>query len=169
MEAAIAGRRPPGGSAGFDYAQVRYPNRNRQAGQKRGTVIGNMVKQIFINAPPNVVYKFLTDARKIARWMGTLSGSNALRERRRQSDIDRRIALQRGTVKRLANSAVLFRLELNVIGKTVESVIEIHLEKRGSGTWVRLTHRELPKTVQKISGKRANQPGRKAHGTNSRR
>ena len=128
-----------------------------------------MVKQVYIEAPPNVVYSFLTDPRKLARWMGTLSDSKVWRQKSYRPNIDRRISIRRGTVERIRNSGVVFRWELNVIGKAVESVIEIHLEKRGNGTWVRLTHREFPKAVQKIQGKRDKQPSRKAHGTKGRR
>jgi len=112
------------------------------------TVMGVIVKEIFIEAPPNIVCDFLTDPKKLARWVGVLSGKKRSKGRKRGKKLV--IAIQRGPVQKVLNSKVVFRWKVYAMGTTVRAVIEIDLEKRGNGTWVRLTHKEL----RRISGKR---------------
>ena len=110
-------------------------------------MMGIIVKEIFINAPLSVVHDFLTDPEKLARWMGLASG-----DRKRGKRICPPI--QGGQVQKVLNSKVAFRWEIYAMDASAKSVVQIDLERRGDGTWVRLTHKESPKRLERTSGKR---------------
>ena len=111
--------------------------------------MGIIVKEIFINAPPNVVCDFLTDPEKLARWMGVVSDEKRSRDRKRGKRVD--TSVPSGQVQKVLNSKVTFRWEVYAMGTSVMSVVEIDLERRGDGTWVRLTHKETPKRLERTT------------------
>ena len=118
------------------------------SGTETETVMGGIVKEIFIEAPPNIVRDFLTDPKKLARWIRVLSGQKRLKNRKRGKKDH---VIRHGQVQRVLNSRVVFRWEVYAMGISVSSVIEIDLEKRGNGTWVRLTHKEFKKELREAS------------------
>ncbi|HEY2025449.1 MAG TPA: SRPBCC domain-containing protein [Gemmatimonadaceae bacterium] len=105
-----------------------------------------IVKDIYIDAPPRVVYTFLTKPGKVAQWIGT------------QADVDPQPG---GIVRIVANAAGVIRgtyvaLEPNAKvaftwghegeGQAVpvgSTVVEITLAPDGGGTRLRLIHRGL--------------------------
>ena len=111
-----------------------------------------MVKQIYIEAPPKIVFDFLTRPERIARWLGMLANLEIPRVKDRQGNTRRRIAIRRGRVEKKGDSRAVFRWEVRGLGEVVESVVEISLQQRGSGTWLRLTHQERR---IKVVGRRA--------------
>ena len=106
-----------------------------------------------MNAPLSVVHDFLTDPEKLARWMGLASDHERSGDRKRGKRIGPPI--QGGQVQKVLNSKVAFRWEIYAMGASAKSVVQIDLERRGDGTWVRLTHKESPKRLERTSGKRA--------------
>jgi carbon monoxide dehydrogenase subunit G len=111
------------------------------------TVMSNIMKQIYIEAPPDVVYDFLTSPEKLVRWMGILADRKELGERRFTAED---VAIRAGQVEQLLNSKVVFRYEVNAMGKSARCIVEIELERRGNGTCVRLTHKESPRLKRKF-------------------
>jgi uncharacterized protein YndB with AHSA1/START domain len=114
-----------------------------------------ILKQIYIEAPPDVVYDFLTSPEKLARWMGVLPDQKRRQGRLRRTSKD--LAIRGGQLKQFENSKVVFCWEVNAMGKTATSVVVIELERRGNGTWVRLAHKESAKRLKRSSGKRVTQ------------
>ena len=108
------------------------------------TVMSN-TKKIYIEAPPDVVYDFLTSPEKLVRWMGVQA------DRKELGDLTAKdVAIQAGQVEQLLNSKVVFRCEVNAMGKSARYIVEIELERRGNGTCVRLTHKESPRVKRKL-------------------
>jgi carbon monoxide dehydrogenase subunit G len=107
--------------------------------------MSNMMKQIYIEAPPDVVYDFLTTPEKLARWMGVLADRKELGELTAKD-----VAIRAGQVEQLLSSKVVFRCEVNAMGKSARCIVEIELERRGNGTCVRLTYKELPRLKRKL-------------------
>jgi len=110
-------------------------------------VMSNMMKQIYIEAPPNVVYDFLTSPEKLARWLGVLADRKKLEGRHLTAED---VAIRAEQVEQLINSKVVFRCEVNAMGKSARYIVEIELERRGNGTCVRLTHKESPRVKRKL-------------------
>jgi len=107
--------------------------------------VGAIIKEIYIEAPPRVVYEFLTDPAKIARWIGTTAMLDV-----GPSGIYRIVAdggtMIRGKyLVRWKNCRIVFTSSdegLRDRRVTSYCVVEINLEPQGEGTSVRLTQRE---------------------------
>jgi uncharacterized protein YndB with AHSA1/START domain len=125
------------------------------------TVMGIILKQTYIKAPPEVVFDLLTNPKKLARWMGTLSDRKLPRKRWHRTK--EKFAIQSAQAKQFLRSKVVFLWDVNVMGKSVRSIVEIELERRGNGTCVRLTHKECRKRPVGTSGKRVAQTGADSH------
>jgi uncharacterized protein YndB with AHSA1/START domain len=106
-----------------------------------------LIKEIFIDAEPELVFRFLTEGDLMRRWMGV------------QVELDPRpggiyrvspdgVVMARGTyVEVVPNEKITFTwgYESGFLGAPSGStVVEITLEKRPPGTLVRLVHRHLP-------------------------
>jgi uncharacterized protein YndB with AHSA1/START domain len=105
-----------------------------------------VVKDVYIDAPPQVVYSFLIDPAKIAQWIGT------------EVDVDprpggifrivpNRVDVIRGTYLAVEPySKVTFTWGFEGDGHAVpagSTVVEITLTPEGEGTRLRLVHRNL--------------------------
>jgi uncharacterized protein YndB with AHSA1/START domain len=106
-----------------------------------------LVNEIFIDAEPEFVYRFLTEGDLMRRWMGVSveidprpggiyrvspDGDEIARGKYVEVDPNRKIAFTWGW-------------ESGMFGMQPGStLVEITLEKRASGTLVRLVHRNLP-------------------------
>jgi uncharacterized protein YndB with AHSA1/START domain len=103
-------------------------------------------KEIYIEAPPEVVYGFLTEAAKMTQWIGT------------DVELDPRpggvfrvvpnlVDVIRGEfLEAVPYSKVSFTWGFEGDGQGVppgSTVVEITLEPEGAGTRLRLTHRDL--------------------------
>lgn len=106
-----------------------------------------IVKEIYIEAPPSVVFEFLTDPAKMTRWMGSAvqieprpggiyrvdaNGVDVIRGQYVEVVHDTRIAFTWGWEKAERGFPA---------GSTR---VEIDLAPEGKGTRLRLVHRELP-------------------------
>ena len=105
-----------------------------------------IVKDVYIDAPPQVVYAFLTEPAKMAEWIGT------------EVDLDPRpggifrvvpnlVDVIRGQyVETVPYAKVSFTWGFDGAGHEVpagSTLVEITLEPEGAGTRLRLTHRDL--------------------------
>jgi uncharacterized protein YndB with AHSA1/START domain len=77
--------------------------------------MGILLKQTYINAPPEVVFDFLINPEKLARWMGALPDRK--RQRRRWHGTKEKFAIQNGQAKQFLRSKVAFLWDVNVMGK----------------------------------------------------
>jgi uncharacterized protein YndB with AHSA1/START domain len=105
-----------------------------------------IAKDLYIEAPPHIVYSFLTDPSKISEWIGT------------EIDVDprpggifrivpNRVDVIRGTYLEVeANAKVSFTWGFEGEGHAVpagSTVVEITLRPEGTGTRLNLIHRNL--------------------------
>lgn len=106
-----------------------------------------LIKEIYIDAPPQVVFAFLTDPVKMVRWMGIQAELNPKPGGIYRVDPNGRDVIRGTFLEVVPNSRIVFTWGWEEVGHRVpagSTVVEIHLESRDKGTWVRLTHRELP-------------------------
>jgi uncharacterized protein YndB with AHSA1/START domain len=103
-------------------------------------------KDVFIDAPPHVVYAYLTDPAKMTLWIGT----DVVLDPRPGGIfrvVPNVIDVIRGTfVEAVPSSKVSFTWGFEGEGHAVpagSTVVEITLEPEGAGTRLRLTHRDL--------------------------
>jgi len=104
-------------------------------------------KEICIEAPPQVVFEFLTDPVKMLRWMGVAAQMEAKPGGIYRLNPNGRDIIRGEYLEVVPNSKVVFTWGFEQPGHQIGSgatIVEIHLEPRGSGTWVRLIHRDLP-------------------------
>jgi uncharacterized protein YndB with AHSA1/START domain len=109
-----------------------------------------LVKEIYIDAKPHVVFQFLTDPQKMVRWMGIRAridpqpggvywldpnGRDTIRGEYLEVVRDRRVVFTWGFEKPSAGMPWV------PAGSTR---VEIDLTPEGTGTRVRLVHRDLP-------------------------
>ena len=106
-----------------------------------------IVKEIYIDAPPAVVFEFLTDPKKMIRWMGIRAEIDP-----RPGGVYRVVPNGRDVIRGeylevVADSRVVFTWGFEGGGYHVaagSSRVEIDLTPEGRGTRLRLVHRELP-------------------------
>lgn len=106
-----------------------------------------LVKEIYIDAPPGVVFELLTDPVKMLRWMGIAAEIEPRPGGVYRVDPNGRDVIRGTYLEVVPDRKVVFTWGWEGIGRTIpagSTVVEIELESRGKGTWVRLTHKELP-------------------------
>ena len=106
-----------------------------------------IVKEIYIEAPPSVVFKFLTDPLKMLRWMGIRAEIDPRPGGIYRLDPNGRDIIRSEYVEIVADSRVVFTWGFEGGGYSVaegSSRVEIDLKPEGKGTRLRLTHCELP-------------------------
>ena len=107
---------------------------------------GPIVKDIRIDAPPEIVFEFLTDPAKLIRWLGLRAELVARPGGIFRVDPNGRDVIRGAYLDVVPHSRVVFtwgweaRQDLPV-GSTI---VEITLEGDGTGTRLRLVHRNLP-------------------------
>lgn len=109
-----------------------------------------IVKEVFIEAPPSVVFQFLTDPQKMIRWMGIRAeidprpgglywldpnGRDVIRGEYKEVIPERRVVFTWGWENPSEGIAAV---------PSGSTRVEIDLEPENEGTRVRLTHRHLP-------------------------
>lgn len=106
-----------------------------------------IVKEIYIDAPPSVVFKFLTDPKKMIRWMGIRAEIDPRPGGIYRVEPNGRDVIRGEYLEVVADSRVVFTWGFEGGGYKVQagsSRVEIDLTPEGKGTRLRLTHRELP-------------------------
>jgi uncharacterized protein YndB with AHSA1/START domain len=121
---------------------------------------GTIERDIFIAAPPETVFEFLTDARLMAQWLGSFYELDPRPGGVFQVEVSPgNIAVVKYTeivpIRRVAftwgwNS---LRPDLAALGPG-ESLVEIELERREGGTHLRLRHSRLPEELRPIHNER---------------
>jgi uncharacterized protein YndB with AHSA1/START domain len=106
-----------------------------------------IVKEIYINAPPSVVFEFLAVPAKMLRWMGIRAEIDPRPGGLYRLDPNGRDVIRGEYVEVVPNSRVVFTWGWEEAGHSVppgSTRVEIDLIPEGKGTRLRLTHRELP-------------------------
>jgi uncharacterized protein YndB with AHSA1/START domain len=106
-----------------------------------------IVKEMYIEAPPSVVFEFLTDAAKMTRWMGISVEIDPRPGGIYRVDANGVDVIRGAYVEVIRDSRVVFTWgwERSERGFPAGATrVEIDLKPEGKGTRLRLTHRELP-------------------------
>jgi uncharacterized protein YndB with AHSA1/START domain len=109
-----------------------------------------IVKEVFIEAPPSVVFQFLTDPQKMTRWMGIKAKIDPRPGGVYWLDPNGRDFIRGEYVEVIPDRRVVFTWGFEHPSPGMPAVpagstqVEIDLEPEGKGTRVRLTHRQLP-------------------------
>jgi uncharacterized protein YndB with AHSA1/START domain len=106
-----------------------------------------LVKEIYIEAPPEVVFSFLTDPAKMIRWMGISAELDPRPGGIYRLDPNGGDIVLGKYLEVVPNSRVVFTWGFERHAHDVSpgsTIVEIDLTAEGSGTRLRLTHRELP-------------------------
>jgi uncharacterized protein YndB with AHSA1/START domain len=106
-----------------------------------------IVKEIYIDAPPSVVFQFLTDPQKMLSWMGIRAEIDPQPGGIYRVDANGRDVILGEYLEVVKDSRVVFTWGFEGGGYNVQagsSRVEIDLRPEGKGTQLRLVHRELP-------------------------
>jgi uncharacterized protein YndB with AHSA1/START domain len=121
---------------------------------------GVIEREVFIDAPPKMVFEFLVDARLMARWIGSfqqidpqpggifqveVSAGNIARGQYTEVVPFRRVAFTWGWSSHDPELAAL---------RPGTSLVEIELEPKDGGTLLRLHHSRLPHGLEPIHAER---------------
>ena len=110
-----------------------------------------VVKEIYIEASPRKVFEFLIDPAKMVRWMGLEAELDPQPDGTYRLDPNGRDVIQGAYLEVVPDSKIVFTWGWDQPGHRVpagSTTVEIQLEARGEGTWVRLTHRSLPPSAR---------------------
>ncbi len=106
-----------------------------------------LVKEIFIEAPPEVVFNFLTDPQRMVRWMGVAAELEPTPGGLYRLDPNGRDVIRGKYLEVVANRRVVFTWGWEEPGHSIpagSTVVEIELHAESKGTRLKLTHRDLP-------------------------
>jgi uncharacterized protein YndB with AHSA1/START domain len=104
-------------------------------------------KELYIEAPPELVFTFLTDPAKMARWLGTRVELEPRPGGLFRMDPNRADVVVGNFLEVVPPSRVVFTWGWEGADREIpagSTVVEIELEPEGDGTRLRLTHRDLP-------------------------
>ncbi|HEX2715299.1 MAG TPA: SRPBCC domain-containing protein [Candidatus Acidoferrales bacterium] len=110
-----------------------------------------IVKEIYIDAPPAVVFEFLTDPVKMIRWMGLRAEIAPRRGGIYRLDPNGRDVILGKYIEVVPNARVVFTWGWEEAGRNMpagSTQVEIDLTPEGKGTRLRLIHRELPPEIR---------------------
>jgi uncharacterized protein YndB with AHSA1/START domain len=105
-----------------------------------------IIKEIYIEASPKIVFEFLTDPQKILRWMGVSAHLEPTPGGVFQIDPNGRDLIRGTYLEVVPHSRVVLTWGYVEEGHRVpagSTVVEIELKPEGKGTRLRLTHRDL--------------------------
>lgn len=111
------------------------------------TVIGVIVREVFIEAAPDTVFAFFTDPDKMTRWMGVSATLEPQEGGLYLVDITKGNIAKGEYREVLPNSRIAFSFGWDSEDSGVppgSSLVEIDLEPKDAGTLLRLTHSGLP-------------------------
>jgi uncharacterized protein YndB with AHSA1/START domain len=108
-----------------------------------------LIKEIYIEAPPSVVFQFLTDPAKMIRWMGIQAEIDPTPGGIYRLDPNGRDVIRGEYLEVIPDSRVVFTWGFEKPSPGMPAVlagstkVEIDLQAEGKGTRVRLTHHLL--------------------------
>lgn len=117
-------------------------------------MVDPLVKEVFIDAPPSVVFQFLTDPTKMIRWMGIRAEIDPRPGGIYWLDPNGRDFIRGEYVEVIPDRRIVFtwgweRPSEDLVAVPAGSTqVEVDLQPEGKGTRVRLVHRQLPPGAQ---------------------
>ncbi len=105
-----------------------------------------LVKEIYIEAPRELVFKYLTEPALLLRWMGLTANLDPRPGGIFRIDPNGRDVIRGAFLEVAPFSRIVFTWGWEGDGARIpagSTTVEIELEEKGSGTLVRLTHRGL--------------------------
>ncbi len=111
-----------------------------------------IVKDIRIDAPPEIVFEFFTNPAKLIRWLGLKAELDPRPGGIFRVDPNGRDVIRGTYLEMVPHSKVVFTWGWGAPGHRVpvgSTRVEITLERDGTGTRLRLTHRNLPSSSRK--------------------
>ena len=114
-----------------------------------------IVKEIYIEAPPHIIFEFLTDPVKMLRWMGIRADLQPRPGGIYFLDPNGRDVIRGSYVEVVPHSKVVFTWGYEESGHSVpagSTIVEITMAQEGKGTRLRLIHRELPPEAREKHG-----------------
>jgi uncharacterized protein YndB with AHSA1/START domain len=121
---------------------------------------GVVEREIFIAAPAETVFRYLTDAQLMAHWLGSFQQLDPRPRGIFQVEVSPGNVARGEYVEVVPFRRVVFTwgwdsLEPDLAAlRPGTSVVEIVLEPREGGTWLRLRHSRLPDNLRPIHGER---------------
>jgi uncharacterized protein YndB with AHSA1/START domain len=106
-----------------------------------------LVKEIYIDAPAEVIFSFLTDPAKMVQWMGITAEIDPRPGGIYRLDPNSGDVILGKYLEVVPNSRIVFTWGFENAAHDVSAgstIVEIDLIREGRGTRLRLTHRELP-------------------------
>ena len=111
----------------------------------------SLTKEIYIEAPPSVVFAFLTDPKKMIRWMGLVAEIDPRPGGIYRLDPNGRDLIRGEYVEVVPGKRIVFTWGFEEPGHKIpagSTRVEIDLKPEGKGTRVVLVHRELPPDIR---------------------
>lgn len=106
-----------------------------------------LIKEIYIEAAPEIVFEFLTDPKKMIRWMGLTVDIDPRPGGIYRLDPNGRDVIRGTYIEVVPNSRIVFTWGFEGTGHAIDAgatMVEITLQPKDNGTQLRLVHRELP-------------------------
>jgi uncharacterized protein YndB with AHSA1/START domain len=106
-----------------------------------------IVKEIYIEASADLIFEYLTDPRKMIRWMGIQAELEPKPGGLYRLDPNGRDVIRGSYLEVVPYTRIVFSWGFEEPGHSLptgSTVVEITLEGKGKGTLLRLIHRELP-------------------------
>jgi uncharacterized protein YndB with AHSA1/START domain len=107
----------------------------------------SIIKEIFIEAPPDVVFQFLTDPEKMICWMGIKAEIDPKPGGVYRLDSNGRDVIRGTYLEVVPSSRVVFTWGWDEPGHSIpagSTRVEIDLKAERGGTLIRLVHQSLP-------------------------
>lgn len=117
-----------------------------------GTEPNAVVKEIFIDAPPEAVFPFLIDPSLLVQWLGEVAELEPRAGGLFRVDVNRRDVVRGQYLEVDPPRRVIFSWGWDRPDSSTppgSSIVEITLMAEGAGTRVRLIHRDLPDDVRR--------------------
>jgi uncharacterized protein YndB with AHSA1/START domain len=113
-------------------------------------------REIRIDAPPSLVFEFLTDPAKMVRWMGTEAVLDPWPGGRYYVNLNGYEGVSGEVLEIIPEQRLVFSwgwADGSLPLRPGQSTVEISLEPDGDGTRLRLTHRDLPSDMHAWHGR----------------
>jgi uncharacterized protein YndB with AHSA1/START domain len=117
-------------------------------------------REIYIDALPEVVFGFFTDADKLALWLGRQATLEPEAGGQVRIEVNDTRTILGKFIELVPYHLIVFTWgwEGNASVPPGSSTVEVRLESKGDGTHLRITHRGLPNEQEHINHTRAWEP-----------
>jgi uncharacterized protein YndB with AHSA1/START domain len=120
----------------------------------------SLEREIYIDALPEVVFGFFTDADKLALWLGRQATLEPMVDGQLRVEVNETRVILGKFIELVPYRLIVFTWgwEGHATIPPGSSTVEVSLESKGDGTHLRITHRGLPNEQENINHARAWEP-----------